>query len=269
MYQDFSVLQINTVLAKKQIEIITNKYIDKNNYDNILITIIDRKNKTQILFDYEIIETNLIITFKECPKPNIDYIIAIENLQSITEEKLDNNIKKRISFKSNVLSTVKILSPNMFEEVKDLNIKIKEIAEKEEYLINSFHCEIATDNAFFNITNKFDINKDNITISLKDNGQYFLRIRSQQDENNFSEWSESISFIYGSKKERPNETIDIPDIEVDIDNEEPEIDITDFFEIIEYPDQGITPEEGLIIAFNNKINDLSVDEIIITRKDVR
>lgn len=273
MYQEFSVLQINTYLDKKQIEIVTNKYINKNNYDDVIITIIDRKNKSKITFDYEIIDTNLLITFLDDPKPNIDYILSVSNLESITEEKLSNNIKRSISFKSSVVSIVKILSPSMFEEVKKLEIKLKESADKEEDLINCFYCEIAKDNAFFNITNSFYINnKDCINISLKDHGQYFLRARSEKDKSNFGNWSEVVSFVNVTRKEEikdMTEIPEIPDIEIDIDNENPEIDLSGFFKIEEYPQQGITPEEGLLIAFNNKINDLSVDEIIVIRKDVR
>ena len=71
------------------------------------------------------------------------------------------------------------------------------------------------------------------------------------------------------KEEYPN----IPDedihVDIDIDSEEPDIIIEDPLQIIEIPEQGITPEESFLFIFNNEIDDFSIDEIIVTRKDVR
>ena len=39
--------------------------------------------------------------------------------------------------------------------------------------------------------------------------------------------------------------------------------------ITNMPEQGITPDSGFLFIFNNKIDDFSVDDIVIIREDVR
>ena len=270
MYKQFDVLSIEAIAGTKEIIITTNKDIDENNYENIVINIFQRTNKSPVLFDYEIKNEVLKITLKDWPTPNLDYILGIEGIKSITNDEL-SSIKRRIRFDSNVTSQVKIISPAMFEEVKSLTVELKETADKEEDIINSYYIEIAKDNAFYDLVNKTTINKNEVTLYLKENGQYFIRARVQADENNYSEWAPMISFIYGHKNitepvEEDNHDDDCIDTEFD---DGPEIELEDPLKITEYPEQGITPEESFLFVFNNKINDLSLDDIIITRTDVR
>lgn len=272
MYQEFAITSIDTEIQNKRIIIKANKAINKN-IENIVIDIYERDTKTPVLFDYCIDIDKVIIKLKEWPIPNTDYILGVTGITSILDETLDANIKKRIKFTSNVISKVKITSPVMFEEIKDLDIVLVEDIENK---TNSYYIEVAKDNSFFNITNKVIVNKEFIRLDLKDKGQHFIRARVQTDDSNYSKWSSTISFIYG------NSNISIPncntdkdiceDVEIDTDfgdQDLPELDLSDPFIITEYPEQGITPEEGLLIAFNNYINDMSLDNIIVTRKEVK
>ena len=277
MYQEFSIISIDTVIQKKQITIEANKAINNMNDENIIIQVYERETKTPMLFDHSIDFDKLIITLKEWPIPNTDYIVGVTGITSVTGDELDSNIKKRVRFDSKVLSKVKIASPAMFEEAKALNVKLTEVYERPEDIINKFYIEVSSDNAFFDVTNRTTIDKDTVTLSLKQNGQYYIRARVQSDETNFSAWSPIISFIYGSKVV-PSDPITPEDedhgeadIDVDLgeDDLEPVIDISEPFIITDYPDQGVTPEEGLLIAFSNLIDDMSLDNIIITRKEVR
>lgn len=273
MYQEFAVVSIDTIIQDKQIILTSNKAINPNSLNDIVIELFERATKTPLLFDYEVNFDKLIIKLKEWPIPNTDYILGVTGMASITEETLDTNIKKRLQFKSNVVSTVKVISPVMFEETSSLAIKLLESAEDTTKLTNSFYIEIATDNSFFNITNKTTLNSTSVTIALKEQGQHFVRARVQTDDSNYSIWSPVISFIYGANVIPPiieDINDDEIDIETDLDDDmDPIIDISGPFEIIEFPDQGVTPEEALLIAFSNNLDDMSIDNIIITRKDVR
>lgn len=273
MYQEFAVVSIDTIIQDKQIILTSNKAINQNSLNDIVIELFERATKTPLIFDYEVDFDKLIIKLKEWPIPNTDYILGVAGMTSITDETLGTNIKKRLQFKSNVVSIVKITSPIMFEEIKSLDIKLLESAEDATNLTNSFYIEVATDNSFFNITNKTTLNSNTVTIALKEQGQHFIRARVQTDDANYSIWSPVISFIYGANVIPPvieNEDDDEIDIETDLgDDMDPVIDISGPFEIIEFPDQGITPEEALLIAFSNNLDDMSIDNIMITRKDVR
>jgi hypothetical protein len=274
MYQEFSIISIDAITKSKQIIVTANKAINENNNEGIIIQVYERETKTPVLFDYDIDFESLVITLKEWPIPNTDYILGVSGITSVTDDSLDTNIKKRLKFDSNVVSEVKITSPAVFEEIQKLEIKLVETADMPESLVNLFYVEVATDNAFFNVTNKATIDKDNMIMFLKETGQYFIRARVQVDESNYSIWSETISFIYGSKDITPavptDEEAGYIDIDTDLgDDEEPEIDISDPFTIVEYPEQGVTPEEGMLIVFSNYLNDMSIDNIVITRKDVR
>lgn len=273
MYQEFNLTDIVTDSANKQIIIQTNKAINSLDKDSVVIEVFERKTKTPLTFDFNIDFNKLIITLINWPIPNIEYIISVKGLKSLENEELDSNIKRRITFESSVLSTVEITSPIMFEKVDELNIKLNEINNKnDDELINKYYIQISKDTSFFETVNEFISDKDSIITTLKDVGQYYIRARVQKDENNYSEWSNIISFIY-KKENRKEEYPNIPDedihVDIDIDSEEPDIIIEDPLQIIEIPEQGITPEESFLFIFNNAIDDFSIDEIIVTRKDVR
>jgi hypothetical protein len=266
MYQEFSIITIDTIMETKQIIITTNKAINENAVDNIIVELYERASKTPLIFDYEVNGENIIITLKDWPIPNTDYILGVQGITSVLEETLDGSVKKRIQFKSNVLSNVKIISPVMFQEVKSLDIKLVEEADDTKNLIGSYYIEIATDNAFFNIVHKTPLYTDNLTMYLKEHGQYFIRARVQLDESNYSKWCSMISFIYGGVKQEPvpsvpdDNHVDIP-IDMGDDDNNPTVDITGPFIMIEELEQGVTPDGSLAIAFSNLIDDFSLENI--------
>lgn len=270
MYQEFSIINIIPRASEKKIIIEANKAINNLETEKIIIDLYERKTKTPVLFDFEINFDKLIITLRDWPIPNTDYILGVKGIESITEDVLESNIKKKLIFTSDVTSTVSILSPTMFEKVKDLTIKLKESTINNESLINSYYIEVAKDSSFYETLNKFNCAKDELEIILKESGQYFIRARVQKDENNFGAWSEYISFIYKDliKEEVPEKDEEIF-VDIDMGDETPEVIISDPLIIKEFPEQGVTPEEGFLFVFNNPIDDLSVDEIIVIRKDVR
>lgn len=273
MYQEFLVLSIDSILNKKQILISTNRDIDPNTLKDTIIEVYERGTKTPLLFEPIIEGKNLAINLREWPIPNTDYILSVKGIKSIADETLPSSIKRKIIFESQVVSKVNILSPSMFEKIADPFIELKEFAEKEEFLLNSFYIEASTDNAFYNIIAKGTFNKPVFRLSLNKNKQYFIRARVQTNDEDiqYGLWSEVVTFVYGEEVDDGG----LPDITEpeDPDDEEttpddgPVVDL-DMFEIISEIEQGMTPEQ-LIIEFSKDIDMFSIDNIIITRKVVK
>lgn len=268
MYQEFSVVSIESVLNKKQILITTNQEININTFKDTVVEIYERGSKNSVLFFTEINDKVLTITFKDWPVPNSEYILSIKELLSITDEALTSSVKKKIKFESSIVSTVSVISPGMFEQIELLNIELKEVAAKPEFLKGSFYIEISKDNAFIDTVIKTCISKTSFKLALPSFGQYFMRIRVQDeiDLSQYGMWSELITFKYGNVSES-GEIPEIEDPDIEEDPTEPEVDIEDF-ELISELEQGVTPV-SLILEFSKDIDELSLDNIIIIRKAVK
>lgn len=268
MYQEFSVMAIEPILNKKQIVITVSKDINTNLFKDTVIEVYERATKTSVLFDTEITGKVLTLTFKEWPIPNSEYILIVNGLKSATEETLSSNIKKRVKFESNIISTVNIINPTMFEQIESLTVELKEIAEKEEDLKNSFYIEISSDNAFINIAVKTLIKKNLVKLTLPKHDQYYMRVRVQEDAelNQYGLWSDVITFTYGDKS-ISGEMPDITDPDEDKDPMEPDVDLEDF-ELISELEQGYTPK-SLVLEFSKEVDELSLSNIIIIRKVVK
>lgn len=266
MYQEFSIISIEPILNKKQIIITASQAINVYEMDNTVIEIYERASKTSILFSKEMKEKVITLTFKEWPIPNSEYILIINGLKSIIDQSLSSNVKKRIKFESNIISTVKILNPSIFEQIETLNIDLKELAQKEEDIKNSFYIEIAKDNSFIDTVIKTNINKTSFKLFLPKFGQYYMRVRVQ-DGLLYGLWSDLLTFKYGTVSESGDmPEITEPDIE-DEDDLEPEVDIEEF-ELISKLEQGVTPKT-LLLEFSKEVDTLSLDNIIIIRKVVK
>lgn len=273
MYKEFSVISIEPLMAKKQIVITTNKELNILDFDNkTIIEIYERDTKTPVTFTTDIKDEVLTITLNDWPLPNSEYILSVKNLLSITDETLESNIKRKIVFKSDITSTINIISPCMNELIENLNINFEEINKEKEKLINSYYVEIATDNAFINRIIKSAINTTNITFTTKYLGQMFLRVRAQDNINGvYGPWSEVISFRY--KKEDYDDS-DIKDeiqddpIDDDSQEDEPIVDLEEF-KIVKELEQGVTPSNSLLIEFSKEVDSSTLDNIVILKRRVR
>ena len=268
MYQEFSVIAIDSILNKKQIIITVSKDISINLFKDTVVEVYERASKSLVLFDTEVINKTLTITFREWPIPNSEYILVVKDLKSITEESLDANIKKRIEFKSNIVSTVEIVNPSMFEQVENLTVELRESIIKDKEPIQSYYVEISSDNSFIDVVVSSLIAKNLIKLSLSKHSQYYIRARVQEEKEatQYGLWSAVTTFTYGdeSKVEDPNI---IEDIENEEESMEPEVDI-DEFELISELEQGSTPKT-LTLEFSKDVDELSLANIIIIRKVVK
>ena len=268
MYQNFSLIGIETVSRTKQIIVEFSTCLNMNLKEDIVISLYERESKTPIDFDFVIEQEKLIIDLDTWPIPNTDYILAITGIKSILDEPLPNNIKKRISFESNVESKASISSPVQFQEVSNLIVEIKEDTNNTN-LVNRYYIEISTDNAFNNIVNKFITKDIRTNIFLKENGQYYIRARIQKDDDNYSVWSDVISFIYKYKERKEDYSEPDESVDTDFGDDDPIVDFDDDFKVEIYPQQGDTPSDSLFIQFNHDIDDLDLNDVFIIREDVK
>lgn len=288
MYTDFTALTIDPIIRTRQIVITTNRDIDINSLTSTVIEVYERSTRTPVLFEVEVQDMKLCINLKEWPIPNTDYIISIRGLKSVIGEELESNIKKKVIFKSNILDKAKVISPSMHEKIKETMFDFALIKHTDEadcrdeeeidpgFTANDlgFYVEIATDNAFINTVVKSFSRKASIGFALPKKGiQYYIRTRIQDCEelNEYSLWSDVISFIYGDK----DESGDMPDIEEpeiptfpDSDDNEPIVDLEEF-QLLTKMEQGITPGNMIVLEFNKPLGIVDLSNIIVTRKVVR
>lgn len=286
MYHEFALLGVKTNLREKKIEVLFNQDVRENK--ELKIELFERSSKTPVIFDYELLDEKIIITLRDWAIVNSKYILGIQGVTSITEEKLISNIKKVISFESGIVSRVIIKSPSDFEEVEALLIKLDEITTNElnptttesvdgihgnDEKVGSYYVEVSTDNAFIDKQIETMFHKEQIKLSLDKPGQYYLRARVQLELENgditYGEWSETTTFIYKYIEldngniidENPNH---VPDIDNDLD---PVVDLEEL-ELVVAPEQGVTGE-SFIFEFNKDLEDLILGDIYVIRKDVK
>ena len=208
MEHKFQLLSIKPSMKDKTVQLIFSLDIDEDSVvDNIYL--MQEKPRTHIPCDITVKKRTVTLTLTQWPTPNVTYSLIIEpgKVLSITEEKLIDFLPVKVEFKSEILTDVKILSPKNFEEVKDeLTITWQEVGPSP---TRKYYIEIATENIFENLVEVAVVdktihpdadNKYSATFkALKKEGQYYVRVRPQND-NTYGRWSETITFVLPKTK---------------------------------------------------------------------
>ena len=250
MQQEFIIQTVETDLINKKIIVTTNMDVDPNSLDEIEATLYDRETREPILLIPEV-KTNIIeFTLGEWPKLNNAYIFNLKPIKNVLKELSRSGIKRKIEFKTSITKEVEILSPLMHEAINSLNVKFRTFDNTEvenEIEDESVFIEIATDNAFINITNHINvIDKSEVKIHLPKSEQYFLRARVQSKDE-CGQWSKVITFVYGEPKVEEIQESE-PDYIPEYDDMVPEIDDIAVFEVSCLAEQGTTPEQIILLG---------------------
>lgn len=252
MYQEFTIQTVETDLINKKIIVTTGMDIDPNSIDEIDATLYNRETREPITLIPEIKGNILELTLAEWPKLNSPYIFTLKPLKNILKELSRSGIKRKIEFTSSITKQVEILSPLMHEAINSLNVKFNTFDDTEIDNKIEDECvliEVASDNAFINITNHIGVvDKNEVKIHLNKSQQYFMRARVQSKDE-VGPWSKVITFVYGQPKVeeiQESEPDYIPEFE-DM-NMAPEIDDIADFEITCLAEQGTTPEQIILLA---------------------
>ena len=269
MYQEFSILTLETILPEKKIVVTTNNAIDPNSVVDEFLEIYERESKAHVSFDVTIEGESLIVELKKWPVPNSSYIFYLKSLKNVLGQDVKSGIKRRIEFKSCITSEVEILSPSMHEKVKELTIKTKTIVNSDieaEY-DESTKIQLSTDNAFYNISKETTTKEDEIALTKIKSGQYFMRARKEamiDGQFQYGKWSDVVTFFYGNEVSADIELEEEPSYTPDYDDMTPIIeDELDDLEFEISCKNGQTPDKLFLIA-SKPIDEDSFDATQVT-----
>ena len=244
MQQKFEVVGTETDLLHQKIAVELSFAPDEDTVTKDVIYIGEEKTGRILNFNINVTGRIIELLLLEWPKPNTVYNLFVQKgILSVSEEELDASLRRNLVFKSDITSTVDIISPSDNEVLTGLNIAWSEkINEPGKSLINSYYLEIASDNGFFNIEKSSKIvQKQNISLTNVSEGQHFLRIRAQVNEQ-YGLWSDATSFYFG-KEPVIDPGIPTGSTGNTTDKMAPIVDI----DVVHVPDQGVTPTAAVFI----------------------
>ena len=169
-------------------------------------------------------------------------MIIQENVKDLEGNTLDKSLFRNIVFTSSVTSDIILGRPSNFEVISE---QVFSWEEKGSDIINSYRLQVSTDTAFHNLNVDISI-KDRSDITLGsplDPGQYYYRVRAEQDDQ-FGTWSETRTFLVQGSNEYSEDisetTGEISGEDIVIENLV-ETERTDLLIIEQQPTNGVTP----------------------------
>lgn len=215
----FCVTGFEVDLSMKQVIIETNFKVDISSAtpDNIKLYIINKED-IQIVIPYKIqVENkNIILKLENYPNPNDKYYIVVKDVQDVLSRPLHNIYERTFYFEDDVTSKVNIILPTSQFTSKTENLELK-IAISDENEETKYRFEISSDMAFFNKetivfknnrhdpyvsdSSKLEIigairdgNEIHLLVKIKNDGQYFLRVRAEKTHYVVGDWSDIVDF---------------------------------------------------------------------------
>jgi hypothetical protein len=272
---EFGITDVIASLKEQSVFIYFTLDLDEEtvNPDNIILTVrnIDTGKNDIALYDISVFNNIIQLKLNEWAVPNVRYTLIIQpGTKSITGELLNGALIRNFSFKSDVTSKVNLLTPADFEKIpyKDFTCTWEEIGNS---LTHNFYLEICKNQAFFNLVLKTSVfGKRSFTTNELEPGQYFIRIRAQQDDE-YGYWSPLKTFIVDDNKSEDvdsSESNPNDDENTNNDDDGPiiiEDDNTNDLIIVSTSENGITPL-SFEITFNEDI-DISEAKIEVIRSD--
>jgi hypothetical protein len=268
MFQDFSVLAVDTDLKTKSVLIEFNLDIASESVNDSTINIFDRTTKNTAEFISKVNGKSVVLELIEWPTPNVEYIVKVQKLKSILGDELPVGFRKSIKFASAICTEVDIISPAFDEVIDELKLEWKEVLTADtQKPFNAYYIEIAKDPYFNNIVKKTNVEqKDEIVLTDVNKGQYFVRCRVQ-DSTGYGKWSEVISFIFGDTAAPAdpiyddNENNETPDEPIYVENS--------VLNVTSQPIDGETPS-SILIEFDGDIDidSINKDNIVLIRRTI-
>lgn len=198
MYREFGVVGIFTNLVERTIKVEFTLDIDPDSASLDSLVLCDKETSRIILADIKVSKKVITMYLQEWPEAEKQYLLRIQSgIRSIVEDVLSESLLKEIVFKSEVLSTVNVLSPSNHEVLNELHFLWEEVSVdgKKENLVSSYLLQIAKENTFYNVVRETEVvEKQEIRITDIDEGQYYLRVRAQKN-GKYGRWSKVISFL--------------------------------------------------------------------------
>jgi hypothetical protein len=257
MYQKFVTTQLHIDKVNRAVSVDFTFDVDEDTIDNRSLFVTKENDMNLIKCKYHVDGSVVTILFDKDFDVNQTYTLyATRKILSVTGEKLNLETVRSFCIESNVDSECRITNPANHEDIKTLEFGWEEIKGKSQKLVNSFFIEIAPDAHFFRPLLQTEVvgRKTFKIHKLEQCRQYWVRVRSQLNTEDYSNWSEPVTFTYTAPKEEIEEDDDIIYIKP--------------LEILSRPTEGTTPKHSFIFEFDKDIDPVSLeDNIKLFRKD--
>lgn len=258
---NFRIQAITTHLAAKKIVIEATLDIDPDTVGYNSVKLTEKASKRIVDYTPEVKFDQLILHLDEWPTPNVEYLLKIQHVESVMGDKLPASLQRKIFFKSEIESTVDIVSPADFEKIEELTIQLREITSREEApQVGTFYIEISVENGFYKPVVKTLMHDTSMKFMELNSGQYYARARVQDDKG-YGAWSTTKTFVIESpfaEKKTP-----VPGKEQE--NGDPVFELPLFAE--ETPEDGTLPET-FVFRFNRDIDPDMVGKIRVIKRQV-
>ena len=284
MFKEFNRLSIHTIAAEKRLDLLFNFDIKPESVKGDSIILSRVRDDFHIPFKLVVKNDLISLQLDDWPDSNEPYFVIVNAaITNIVGRHLQSTVKRKITFKSEIVSKVVVTNPHNFETIQDLSFKLEE----KDGDVNRYYIEIAKENRFYNTVYTSHIDKKEFDLHIVPDlmpGQYYIRARAEYDEE-YGPWSPIVTFCYkeepnpelpmepvGGNAEMPSPWDDMYDSKTElldgIKEEEPAIEIISDLELLTYPENGVTPEKNqLIFEFDHPIDEDLIQSIILIRKD--
>lgn len=262
MYQKFVVSDVSPDEANNCVRVAFTFDVDDETVNDCTIFLTDNAHTSESeIVNAEISVDGKVVTLavKEF-KVNTTYEVHVKKeIQSIIGASLDHSYKKTFAIHSPVDSDIEILSPVDYEEVKQFDLKVKELPGESGRLTSVYRVQVAADVNFLDVELEQVFRKQDITLKLAPLHQYFLRVRAENDEGDVGNWSQHRTFTLLGAPEGNSSAVNDDDI---VFEEE--------LQIVGYPENGHTPKNSFLLEFDDDIDPASIDiaNIMVLKKKV-
>ena len=209
----FCIQSVSTDLDQQSVFIECSADIDEDtvNEGNIYLMHNGKDGKKDIaMFDISVDRHIIQLHLRDWAVPNDKYVLVVQKgiMDLMGDYELQSNMLREITFDSDVVSDVTILSPANYTKLSgEVELVWEETGKEGEELVGNFYIEVAHEVAFYNVIYKTFVSGSALTIDddnhahviLKDisePGQYFVRVRPQRiADGAYGQWSNIVTFV--------------------------------------------------------------------------
>ena len=217
---NFVVLDVRASFKEQSVFVNFSLDLDEDTVSTERIYLLNQETKSIAPIKTIVDGRTLQIKLLDWAVPNNRYTLIIESgVGSISDEVTDTSLLQDLIFESEVVSEISIINPYNYQIYRNtIDLCWQEISSGKR--ANSYYIEISDDTGFHHIVRNTFIDMESDTpdntdndfryktslAPLKDYGQYYIRMRAQDDHDNYGKWSKVITFDYLEplpKKEDP------------------------------------------------------------------
>lgn len=278
MYNEFCITDISLSLPNKTITLKANFKIEEKSVNLKTVKLKDAANGELQDYTLEVKGYRIILTFRDWPKQNHEYIISVsDKILDKLERPLGTSFIKTVIFESQVKYKINIIEPKNSQAIKGKEAVVKIESIPEEDTAKQYQYQISTDSAFCDVLHDFATDKTESNFLFDKDSQYFLRVRAVEGQS-LGEWSEVVDFVMVDTNKDNSEEDDSDNT----DNKNNKEDLSPFLEDMLSMDTvlmdtkpleiiGIMPNgktsDTLLVYFNQDLEEIPT-HLLMLRRDL-